>query len=66
MEEKRRKSSCMPNRDMILNYAAKIVKEEADKVSSREFDENYMMFGGDKYLKVGLPQPHIYLTFSIG
>jgi hypothetical protein len=52
LEEKRRKSSVMPSRDMILNYVAKLDRDEVDKVDTHNFDENYMMFGGDKYLKV--------------
>jgi hypothetical protein len=54
IEDKRRKSSCMPNRDMILSYVAKLENknDDDDNVSIGNFDENYMMYGGDKYLAV--------------
>lgn len=52
VEEKRRMSSVIPSIDAILSYNKKI-EEEGDTVNSNNFDENYLMFGGDKYTKVG-------------
>ena len=48
-EEKRRKSWAVFDLGMIVNYQA---KKEEEVASIHEFDENYLMFGGDKYLKV--------------
>lgn len=51
VEERRRMSSVMPSREMILNIVSAASRED-DKVSSANFDENYMMFGGEHYNKV--------------
>jgi len=52
VEEKKRRASAIPNREMILEYA--LVAEKEEEVSAGNFDENYMMFGGDHYMKVHL------------
>ena len=47
IEETRRKSYAMVDRDMILSYARIKDEKEDDLPSARDFDENLMMFGGN-------------------
>ena len=51
-EEKRRNSSNVANREMILNYAASVASKDNDARSNLDLNETYMMFGGEDYLKV--------------
>ena len=51
VEEKRRKSYAVADREMILSYAATVAVQEEAK-STFDIDETYMMFGGKDYIKV--------------
>ena len=47
VEDRRRKSSAIADREMILSYARVKVEKEEGAVTARDFDENLMMFGGN-------------------
>mmetsp|Transcript_26882 Transcript_26882/g.23731 ORF Transcript_26882/g.23731 Transcript_26882/m.23731 type:complete len:135 (+) Transcript_26882:337-741(+) len=52
IQGKRRHSSAIIHKNLILSNGANPWKEkEDDSVSPLNFDENYLMFGGDKYNK---------------
>jgi hypothetical protein len=52
IEEKRRKSFAVVDREMILNYAATAAAHDSVAKSHMDLDETYMMFGGQQYIKV--------------
>lgn len=53
VEEKRRKSAAIVDREMIMNYVSNLNDKEIDKSSNFDLNETYMMFGGKEYIKVG-------------
>ena len=51
---KRRHSSAIIHSNMDLAQGIEMEKDKENHVSPINFDENYLMFGGDKYKKVRL------------
>ena len=50
---RRRSSSVQTRRNIMLTTSFNQGTEKEEGVSPMNFDENYLMFGGDKYKKVG-------------
>lgn len=57
--EEKRRASAVISREAILSYASSMAERSDDNISSSNFDENKMMFGGggDKYMKVSVLEP---------
>ena len=56
LQEMRRNSSgAFSQNKESLAKSVNIQKDKSDGVSPLDFDENYLMFGGDKYIKVLSP-----------
>jgi len=53
-QQRRRSSSVQTIRNVMLTTSFNLMSEKEEGVSPMNFDENYLMFGGDKYKKVGM------------
>lgn len=51
-EMKRKSSSVQTHRNIMLFTSMNHQNEKENEVSPMNFDENYLMFGGEKYTKV--------------